>query len=216
MHADARRTRIKFCGITSPAEAQQAIEAGADAIGVIAAPSPRRVDLRDAVSIALATPAFVDLFAVFVDPDAQTAQPFMEIGARAQFHGSELPELCERLARGPYLKAFHFDAGTAADSEKLDYVAGRYTRGTLLVDSRVGNKLGGTGVPVAWEPLRAVASRRRIVVSGGLTPENVGECVRTVRPFAVDVRSGIETGGAKDVEKMRAFVHAVREADAQA
>jgi phosphoribosylanthranilate isomerase len=85
-----------------------------------------------------------------------------------------------------------------------------------MFDSTVRGKLGGTGIAFDWERIVTIARARRVIVSGGLTPENVAACVRTVRPYAVDVRSGVESGGRKDISKMRAFVRAVREADEQA
>ncbi len=213
---DKRRTWIKFCGLGGADDVEPAIAAGADAVGIILAPSPRRVTLGDAAAIARAVPASVELFAVVVDPEEADVSELRALGAQPQFHGDEGPEFCEATASGPYLKAFHVPAGTAPDEAAVDALAARYPRATLLVDSTAGGLRGGTGLPFRWETLRGVASRRRIVVSGGLTPENVGDLVRSVRPFGVDVRSGIETGGRKDVEKMHAFVRAVREADAQA
>lgn len=210
-----RRTRIKFCGITSPSEAALAVDAGADAVGMILAPSPRRIGLDQARSIAAAVPAFVELFAVFVNPEESDVRRLAALGARPQFHGQEPPAFCETVAAGAYLKAYHVQADSGLDARRVETFAESFPRATLLFDSASDGQAGGTGIAFGWEPLRGLASRRRIVVSGGLTPGNVGECIRAARPYGVDVRSGIETGGEKDVEKMHAFVRAVREADAQ-
>lgn len=216
MPADVRRTRIKFCGITSPQEAALAVDAGADAIGVILKEtSPRFVSLEQAHAVVRSLPAFIQCLAVVGDPDERTLAGIGAMGAVPQFHGDEPPDVCERAA-GPYVKAFHVDAQTEPDPSAIEAFAKRYLRATLLFDSQAGGRRGGTGRVFLWDPLRETAARRRIIVSGGLTPQNVGDCIRAVRPYAVDVRSGIETGDRKDPEKMRAFVRAVKEADAQA
>jgi phosphoribosylanthranilate isomerase len=153
---------------------------------------------------------------VFVDPseavvrEAQTAIP----GIRLQFSGEEPPALCERLANSVYLKALHL-GGPEGDARQFAR-AGEYIRGIPLFDAWHPNKRGGTGVTLAWSDLVQASKPAFFAVSGGLTAENVGECVRLLRPNAVDVRSGVETGGRKDETKVRAFVRAVREADAQA
>jgi len=194
------RTRIKVCGITSVDEARMVIDAGVDAIGMIFAESERKVSLETAKAIALSTPAWVTLVGVFTIP---------------QFSGSEMPEYCERATSvfGRYLKVFHIDPALdylPEDFAELD----AYEHATFMFDTRVGNKAGGTGVPFDWGVVKGL--NRPAIVAGGLTPENVGACVRHVRPFGVDVRSGVETNGVKDEAKVRAFVRAVREADAEA
>lgn len=130
-----------------------------------------------------------------------------------QFSGDETPEFCESLASGRYLKVFHL--GGPSDDEVLRTV-GRYTGSLPMFDAAHPEKRGGTGTAFPWTRLAGNGRPPTFVVSGGLTPENVGECVRTVRPYAVDVRSGVESNGRKDEQKMRAFVRAVREADGQA
>ena len=209
------RTRVKICGITTAEEAVLAIDAGADAIGVILADSPRRVSLERAREIARGIPAFVCTVAVFVDPTFAQVDEAVRIGCVPQFCGGESPEECERAAPGSYIKVCRVDVKNA-DAAAIAAYAERYPRATLLFDSHVAGKHGGTGIAFAWESVRAIAALRRVIVSGGLTPENVGECVRCVRPYAVDVRSGVETNGQKDPERIAAFVRAVREADAQA
>ncbi len=199
-----------MCGCTSAADAALAIEAGADAIGVIFAPSPRRITVRDAQTIAAEIPPYVSVVGVFVDPSldelivATSAIPRMQV----QFSGHESPELCRR-AGVPYLKVFHVDPAGEWERDVDAY------DGVAMLDT-ASDVAGGSGRTFAWERARSLARRRATIVAGGLTPENVADCVRTVRPFAVDVRSGVERSGRKDPEKMRAFVRAVREADAEA
>jgi phosphoribosylanthranilate isomerase len=218
------RTRVKICGCTSAADIALAVDAGADAVGVILAErSERRVGIERFRDIAHAVPAFVQLVAVFVDPPASLVDEALKSGAIPQFHGDEPAEACEAFAAGPYLKAFHVAESQSAVEPRLaygtDHFAGfarPYEHATWLFDAAGDDgRSGGTGRTFAWEVARQLAAQRRFVVSGGLTPQNVGDCVRTVRPYAVDVRSGVETNGVKDPEKVRAFVRAVREADAE-
>jgi indole-3-glycerol phosphate synthase/phosphoribosylanthranilate isomerase/anthranilate synthase/indole-3-glycerol phosphate synthase/phosphoribosylanthranilate isomerase len=209
-----RRTRVKICGLASLRDVELAVAAGADAIGVIVAESPRRVPLERVGELAAAIPPFVSKVGVMVNQPADVAETLRGEGFTLQFSGEESAAACERMAGGArYVKAFHLNAGSADfDETRL----APYAHALALFDSRVGEARGGTGVAFAWNAVRGVAARRAIVVSGGLTPENVGACVRALRPYAVDVRSGVETGGEKDPEKMRAFVRAVRDVDAEA
>ena len=211
------RTRIKFCGFTGVDEVQSAVELGIDAVGVIFAPaSPRRVTPSVGLRIAAALPAFVSLVGVFVDPTPADLDAAGTAGFLPQFCGDELPALCER-ARGSYIKVFHLapDALDDASSARFAQSALSYPHATWMFDTAVDGKRGGTGRTFDWNLVRTIGGDRRLIVSGGLTPQNVGDCVRKVRPFGVDVRSGIETDGVKDPVKMRAFVRAVKEADAQ-
>ncbi len=209
-----RRTRVKICGITSVADVALALDAGADAIGVIVAPSPRRVPLERVADIGAAVPPFMVKIGVVVDPQPAEARALRALGFVLQFSGDEPPDLCENLSRGAgYVKAFHVDAVAGeANFERVE----AYRHGTPMFDTRVDGKAGGTGIPFLWRIVESVAKHRPVVVSGGLTPGNVGACVRAVHPYAVDVRSGVETGDAKDLQKIRAFVRAVREADGEA
>lgn len=195
-----------------------AIDAGADAVGVILAESsPRRATIEQLHAIALAVPALVSLVAVFVDPPASLVDEALKVGAMPQFHGNEPAEACEAFAAGPYLKAYHVAADRTPNPEEFERFARPYEHATWLFDTaRANGWSGGTGITFPWMLARTFAGERRIVISGGLTPENVGECVRSVRPYGVDVRSGVETNGVKDPQKIRAFVRAVRDADADA
>jgi phosphoribosylanthranilate isomerase len=213
------RTRVKICGCTSPADVALAVDAGADAVGVILVEtSERAVGIEGFREIAAAVPPLVKLVAVFVDPPSSVVDEALKAGAIPQFHGFEPAEACEALAAGPYLKVYHVRPG---HKERDPVVFAAYARpfehATWIFDAAGASGFGGgTGRTFQWEISRKLAGERRIVVSGGLTPENVGACVRTTHPYAVDVRSGVETNGRKDPAKVRAFVRAVREADAEA
>lgn len=210
------RTRIKICGLASVRDVELGVAAGADALGVIVAESPRRVPLERLAALAAAIPPFVAKVGVMVNQPEDVALRLRAAGFTLQFSGEEPAAACERMAAGGwYLKAFHVAAGAPGDRFDEARLA-PYAHALCLFDSRVGDARGGTGVAFSWDAVESVAARRPVVVSGGLTSANVGACVRALRPYAVDVRSGVETGGEKDPEKMRAFVRAVREADAEA
>lgn len=213
------RTRIKFCGCTSARDAQTAVELGVDAVGVIfAAASPRRVPVSTALDIARVVPAFTTLVGVFVAPVAAMVREARAAGYVAQFSGTEDARDCEDMTAGAYIKVFHLapESGVQLDPAQFEQRAAPYARATWMFDTSVAGTPGGTGRTFDWQIIRTVARRRPVIVSGGLSPANVGTLVRQIRPYGVDVRSGIETGGVKDLEKMRAFVRAVKEADEQA
>jgi phosphoribosylanthranilate isomerase len=213
------RTRVKICGCTSAADVALAVDAGADAVGVILAErSERRVGIERFRDIAHSVPALTTLVAVFVDPPASLVDEALHAGAIPQFHGDEPPEACEAFAAGPYLKAYSIKQRVAYYPDQFEAYARGFEHATWIFDTAGDDgRSGGTGRTFAWEIARRLAGdRRRFVVSGGLTPENVGACVRAVRPYAVDVRSGVETNGMKDAEKIRAFVRAVRAAETEA
>ena len=214
----AVRTRVKICGCTSAADVALAVDAGADAVGVILAESSeRRVTIERFRDIAQSIPALTTLVAVFVDPPESLVDEALKAGAIPQFHGNEPPEACEAFAAGPYLKAFHVEKRRAYYPDDFSVASRAYEHATWLFDTAgADGRSGGRGQKFAWGIARHLAGDRRFVVSGGLTPENVGDCVREVRPYAVDVRSGVETNGMKDPEKVRAFVRAVRAVDAEA
>ena len=211
------RTRVKICGCRSVSDAWSALKAGADAVGVIlAADSPRRVSMEQLRGIAEAMPALASLVAVFVDAPGPLVDEALKVGAVPQFHGDEDAEWCESIAAGPYLKAYHVVADDPLDPQAFAAFARPFEHATWLFDTaRAGGGSGGTGRTFAWEKVVALGAQRAVVVSGGLTPENVGECVRIARPYAVDVSSGVESDGKKDPRKMLEFVRAVRAADAQ-
>jgi phosphoribosylanthranilate isomerase len=161
-------------------------------------------------------PPFTTVFGVFVDPDVATVRYAQDAipGLHAQFSGDEPPAFCESVSTLRYLKALHL-GGPREDAEVIA-AASAYPRAIPLFDVWHPHKRGGTGVTFAWPRLARTVKPPVFAVSGGLMAENVGECVRLLRPNVVDVRSGVETNGRKDRDKVRAFVRAVREADAQA
>jgi phosphoribosylanthranilate isomerase len=182
-------------------------------VGVIFAESPRRVTLADARAIVRSVPTFVSVVGVLVNPGPALVAEILALGCVPQFSGDETPEFCAAIGNGRYVKALHFERGATHSVASAEAMAARYPDADLLFDSRDGELYGGTGTSFSWPLVEAIARRRRIIVSGGLVPQNVAAAVASVRPFAVDVRSGVERDGVKDQAKMRAFVRAVRETD---
>ncbi len=206
------RTRIKMCGITTPADAAAAVDAGADAVGVVLAESPRRVTLDEAVAVLADVPPLVARVGVFVDADpAFVREAVARLGlTAAQFHGDETPEAC-RAVGVPVIKAVRVrDPGSVRALTRFAGVAA-----AMLLDTHVPRIPGGTGRVFDWDAVARVLPRvAPIVLAGGLDAANVGEAIRVLRPFAVDVSSGIERSpGIKDPTRMAAFVTAVRAAD---
>ena len=205
------RTRIKICGITRPGDAVAAAQAGADAIGLVFyPPSPRFLSVERARDILAALPPFVQAVALFVNPDAaQVAQVIGRLHpAMLQFHGEETSEFCAQFGL-PYLKACRVAPGV----DLLKYLEPFSAASGWLLDAHV-EEYGGVGAGFDWSLVPARLDRP-LVLSGGLTRENVGTAVRRVRPWAVDVSSGVEsTKGIKDAAKIAAFIAEVRNADA--
>jgi phosphoribosylanthranilate isomerase len=206
------RLVVKVCGITSPADARLAAEAGADALGFVFWPgSPRRVTAVRAAEIVRELPETVLRVGVFVDaPREETARVADSVGLDLlQLHGDEPPEALRGLSR-PALKAVRVGGGFAQD-DALRYVPGA---AGILLDTRLPGERprGGTGSAFEWSLVKGLAGRVPfLVLAGGLAPSNVAEAVRAVRPHGVDVSSGVEASpGRKDPEKVRAFVEAAR------
>ena len=184
---------------------------------IFAPASPRCVSAQAGREISRAVPALVALVGVFVEPTVAQVDAALAAGYVPQFSGNESAQACESVTAGPYIKVFHVPPDSAGlDPAEFERSANPYAHATWMLDTVVEGKHGGTGRTFDWNLARALAAARRIIISGGLTPENVGACIRRLRPYGVDVRSGIETDGVKDPVKMRAFVRAVKEADAQA
>jgi phosphoribosylanthranilate isomerase len=183
---------------------------------VILADSPRRVDPADARAIVRSVPPYVSVVAVFVDPAESEVEEARGWGCVPQFSGQEGAAFAERAGGGRYVKVLHVERTADRLPDDVATLATAYPSADIQFDSRYGALYGGTGIAFAWKIVEPLARQRRVIVSGGLVPENVAACVAAVRPFAVDVRSGVETGGVKDPAKMRAFVRAVRETDEQA
>ena len=203
--------RIKICGLRDVATAVQTAHEGADAIGLVFyPPSPRHVDIAQAAAIAAALPAFVSSVGLFVDADPALVREVIATTQLdvLQFHGDESPEYCRQFGR-PYIKVARVKAGT----NLVEYCA-RYpdARG-LLVDAYVDGVPGGTGEAFDWRMLPNDLPLP-LILSGGLHPDNVADAVRQVRPWAVDVSSGVEASrGVKDPAKIRAFIRAVAAAN---
>ena len=204
------RTRIKICGITRSADGRAAAEAGADAIGLVFYPlSPRYLSTERAVEIRDALPPFVQTVALFVNPDAaQVAQVIGRVRpAMLQFHGEETPQFCAQFGT-PYVKACRVRQGV----DLLEYLRPFSSAAAWLLDSYV-EEYGGVGERFDWSivPRRL---ERPLILSGGLAPDNVAEAIRRVRPWGVDVSSGVESAkGIKDAAKIAAFIAEVRNAD---
>jgi len=205
------RTRVKICGITRIEDARAAADAGADAIGLVFyPPSPRFLSVERAREIREALPPFVQSVALFVNADAaQVAQVIGRVHpGMLQFHGEETPAYCAQFGL-PYLKACRVAQGV----DLLEYLRPFSAAAGWLLDAHV-EEYGGVGASFDWR-LVPESLERPLVLSGGLTKDNVGSAVRRVRPWAVDVSSGVESAKAiKDAARIAAFIAEVRNADA--
>ena len=204
------RTRIKICGLTREADVDVAVEAGADAIGFVLYPkSPRAVSAQRAGQLARRLPPFVTPVLLFVNAAAQEIEAAVQAVPHAllQFHGDEAPVQCRAPAR-PYLRAVRMAPGV----DLLDFAASFSDAQALLLDAHVEG-YGGGGKVFDWS-LVPPGVACRLVLSGGLNPANVTDGLLRVRPWAVDVSSGVEAAkGVKDATLMRRFCQAVHAAD---
>jgi phosphoribosylanthranilate isomerase len=202
--------RIKFCGITSLADGERAAQAGAWAVGLIFWPhSPRRCELGPAVEIASALKRRAEVVGVFVNASLdEVARTADEVGLTAlQLHGDEGPAFCAEAARRTGCKVIK--ATRVRGRADIQALAPFHTDYHLL-DSYAAGRPGGTGETFAWEIACTHRGTVPLILSGGLTPDNVAEAIATVRPFAVDVASGVEAApGRKDPAKLEAFAAAV-------
>jgi len=208
--------RVKICGITNPADARLATELGAHALGFnFYEKSPRVISPADAWNIRRKLAPFVSAVGIFVDwkPSAVAALALSLHLDAVQLHGDECARNVEDCSkRLPVIKVFHVDPDF---SERL--FARFHSASAFLLDAAPDadqpNQFGGTGRTIDWSLARKLASSHRIILAGGLTPENVTEAIRTVRPYAVDVASGVESRpGKKDPGKLRAFFDEVARA----
>ncbi len=200
--------KVKICGLTTAPDALTAAEAGADMIGLMFyEKSPRHISIATAQEIARQLPAFVVKVAVFVNPSEDLVwRAIGECGVTLlQFHGDEPPEFCTQFGVMS-MKAFR-----VRDAAALRALPA-YATDAWLLDAYSAGQFGGTGATFNWNlALAAKQSGKPIFLAGGLTPENVAEAVRRVRPFGVDVSSGVESApGRKDPAKVRAFVTAAK------
>jgi phosphoribosylanthranilate isomerase len=205
-----RRTRIKICGLTREADVDAAVQSGADALGfVLFALSPRHVTLARAVALIDRLPPFVTPVLLFVNATPETLLEATQALPQAllQFHGDESPEACAAVGR-PYLRAARMAPGV----DLIDFAQRFHGAQALLLDAHIEG-YGGGGKVFDWSQIPPSVPLP-VVLSGGLSPANVTDGVLRVRPWAVDVSSGVEIGkGIKDAGLMRRFCQAVREAD---
>lgn len=203
------RTRVKICGITRPGDGLEAARLGVDAIGLVFySRSSRRVDLPAALNIVHVLPPFVTVVGLFLNADkAEVREVLSHVPLDLlQFHGDEDPDYCASFVR-PFIKAVPMQTVTdvAAFGRDFERAAG------LLLDSHAAGRLGGTGERFDWR-LIPEWLHKPIILAGGLNPHNVAEAVQTIRPYAVDVSSGVESAkGIKDAELMRAFIRGVEQ-----
>lgn len=202
-------TKVKICGITSLEDALNAVEAGADALGfVFFKESPRHIFPEQAGRIIAHLPPFVQVVGLFVNEEAQVVNEVADLCRLdlVQLHGDESSEYCRQITRR-VLKAFRVRGLTCLDPIR-DYPVAGY-----LLDTFSPSFYGGTGLSFNWEiAAEAVKRHQRIILAGGLTPDNVAEAVRQVQPWAVDVSSGVESApGKKDHQKVREFIRNAKE-----
>ncbi|MDD5179724.1 MAG: phosphoribosylanthranilate isomerase [Gallionellaceae bacterium] len=206
-------TRTKICGITRVQDVLAAAANGADALGLVFYDkSPRHVTLQLAAQLAAAIPPFVTLVGLFVNPSADEVREVLRQVPLdvLQFHGEEEPEFCAQFGR-PYLKAIRVKAGV-----DLVQCAARYQGAQgLLLDAFIAGTHGGTGASFDWA-LIPHALPLPMILSGGLHAGNVAQAIKQVRPYAVDVSSGVEAAkGIKDAAKIAAFIKEVKDIDLQ-
>lgn len=207
--------RIKICGITNLADAKAATDAGANSLGFnFYEKSLRRIVTADAAQIRSKLPKEIEAVGVFVNAkpaDINSLRAFVRFDT-AQLHGDESPDSVSRVASSlPVIKAFRVDANFALTT--LNRYPGVFA---FLLDGARAGQYGGTGQTTDWDLARCAATSHRIILSGGLKVDNVAEAIRVVRPYGVDVASGIETKpGKKDHARLKEFIQEIRRAEQQ-
>lgn len=214
-------TRVKICGIKEKADALAVIEAGGDLIGLVFAPSQRQVTAVQAGEIVNAVKSrshAIEVVGVFVNMPA----PEVNMIANSchldwvQLSGDEPWEYCRQIAK-PLIKAIRIRQGQHLEPICANLATGEQILSSqkhlYLLDSQVKGRYGGTGISFDWGLARRVAEQFPVIIAGGLNPDNVAQVIEMAAPWGVDVSSGVEVGGAKDIVKIRAFIEAVRRAD---
>jgi phosphoribosylanthranilate isomerase len=203
-------TKVKICGITNLEDARAALDSGADALGFVFAEEAKKrgryIAPDDAFEIIAQLPPFVSTVAVVVNARLDQLAQWLSYVDLIQFHGEEEPENIP-------LNQVSIKAFRATPELSIEHLQ-RYETRAWLIDAHVPGERGGTGAVADWDfAKRAVDAGRPVILAGGLTPENVADAVRAVRPYAVDVSGGVEAApGKKDHERIRQFIHHVREA----
>jgi phosphoribosylanthranilate isomerase len=211
-------TKVKICGITEVSYARAAIEARADLIGVVFAPSPRQVTPDKAREIVTAVKKRLPVAGVFVNMPAETVNSLASSCELdwVQLSGDESWEYCQEIEK-PVIKTIHISNEWNEEKLLAHLEDGQRQLGShshiYLLDTFVEQRYGGTGQVFAWEIAKKAVAKYPVIIAGGLHPANVGQLVANLRPWGVDVSSGVESGGIKDIEKIKAFVQAVRSAD---
>lgn len=217
-----RRFFVKICGLRDADAAQVAIDAGADALGFILAPSKRRVSLeaiRDVVEKLDRSDDHPSVVGVMVNPSREEIIEVVNSGVieTVQLSGDERPDILGSI-EVPVIKALRFSAGTSFEdaTREIDaWFSAAHPVARVIVEGHAAGTYGGTGTRADWDLVSRLALRYPIVLAGGLTPENVGEAIREVRPWGVDVSSGVEVDGAKRLDLIRRFVEEARAAAEQ-
>ena len=213
-------TRIKICGIRDKANALAAVEAGADFIGLVFAPSKRQISpakAREIVSAVKKNSDATKVVGVFVNTPSSQVNKLADFCALdwIQLSGDESWEYCREIVR-PIIKAIRVGRQSPeelyAELSTGDKSLPQQSF-TALLDSQIEGKYGGTGESFDWNLAQQIAKRFPILIAGGLDPQNVAGLIETVAPWGVDVSSGVETGGVKDTSKIKTFIEAVRKVD---